>query len=124
MMRTVLVAIGGMIGSVGRYWIGGFVQDLSGTALPLGTLAVNGIGSFVIAIVMALSIERGVIGAETRLFLTVGICGGFTTMSTFSYETFSLLRDGQWVLAVGNIGVTLGGTLLAVWVGQTLGRLM
>jgi CrcB protein len=123
-MRTLLVALGGSIGSVGRYWVGGLVQSLTGTGFPAGTLAVNVLGSFVVAMVMMLSLERNVVGAELRLFLTVGFCGGFTTMSTFSYETIALLRDGQVAFALGNVVATLVATLAAVWLGQTVGRLL
>ena len=123
-MRTLLVAVGGLIGSVGRYWVSGVVQRVSGSDFPLGTLAVNVVGSFTVAFVMALSIERGAIGGNARLFLTVGVCGGFTTMSTFSYETLALLRDGQTVFAWGNIAATLGASLTAAWLGQTFGRLL
>jgi len=118
------VALGGLIGSVGRYWLAGAVQQLDGTIFPLGTLAVNVLGSFVVAFVMVLSLERGTLEANTRIFLTIGVCGGFTTMSTFSYETLALLRDGQVGFAFGNIAATVGAGLTAAWLGQTVGRLL
>jgi len=123
MTRTLLVAVGGLLGSVGRYWIGGLVQQAIGAAFPLGTLAVNVLGSFVVALVMALSLDRGAIGANARLLLTVGFCGGFTTMSTFSYETMALVRDGEVGLALVNVAGTLTGCFAAVWIGAKVGSL-
>ena len=124
MTRTVLVGLGGLLGSVARYWLSGAVQRLDGTEFPIGTLAVNVVGSFVVGLVMALSVERGALGANARIFLTIGLCGGFTTMSTFSYETMALLRDGEMVLGLGNIGATLASCLTAVWLGQVVGRIL
>jgi CrcB protein len=119
-----LVAVGGVAGCLARYWLAGTVQRLGSWDFPLGTLAVNLLGSFVIGAVVALSLERGAIGANTRLLLATGFCGGFTTMSTFSYETLALLRDGQTGLALGNVGGTVLGGVAAVWVGQMLGRIL
>ena len=124
MTRSLLVAFGGLLGSLGRYWLTGIVQRLSAADLPLGTLAVNVLGSFVVAFVMVLSVERGVIGANTRLFLTIGVCGGFTTMSTFSYETLMLFRDGQTAFALANVAGTLVASLAAAWLGQTVGSVL
>ncbi len=122
MTRTLLVALGGLLGSVARYWLGGVVQRLSGSDFPVGTLAVNVLGSFVIGLVMALSLERNTPGPSVRLFLTVGFCGGFTTMSTFSYETLVLFRDQQTAFALGNVAATVGASLTAAWLGYALGR--
>lgn len=124
MSRTLLVALGGLLGSAGRYWLAGLVQRLNGTDFPLGTLAVNVLGSFVVGLVMALSLDRGVIPAGVRTFLAVGVCGGFTTMSTFSYETMALVRDGQAAFAAVNVAGTLGACFAAVWLGLAAGRLV
>jgi CrcB protein len=124
MTRSLLVAIGGFLGSLGRYWLTGIVQRVSAADFPIGTLVVNVLGSFVVAFVMILSVERGVIGANARLFLTIGVCGGFTTMSTFSYETLMLFRDGQTVFALVNIAGTVGASLAAAWLGQTVGSVL
>ena len=122
MDRTALVAFGGLVGSVARYWLSGVVQRLAGGSFPAGTLVVNVLGSFLVALVMALSLERGVIGPNLRLLLTIGFCGGFTTMSTFSYETVALLRDGEHVFALVNVIATLGATVVAVWFGGVVTR--
>ena len=124
MAPFVLVAIGGLVGSVARYWLSGATQAWTGTAFPSGTLLVNILGSFVIGLVMALSLERGAIHEDLRILLTSGFCGGFTTMSTFSYETLALLRDGEQLLALGNVGGTLVACLAAVWLGSLVARLL
>ena len=125
MSRTALVAAGGLVGSVLRYWLAGVVQGTTDApAFPAGTLVVNVLGSFVIGVVMTLSLDRGLIYDDARIFLTTGFCGGFTTMSTFSYETIALLRDGEQALAMGNVGATLAACLAAVWLGNVVGRLL
>ena len=86
------------------------------------SVAVNILGSFVVGLIMALSLERGMMQANVRILLTIGLCGGFTTMSTFSYETVALMRDGETMLALSNIAATMGSCLAAAWVGQTVGR--
>jgi fluoride exporter len=121
---SVLIAIGGLVGSLARYWLSGAAQTLTGAGFPSGTLVVNVLGSFVIGLVMALSLDRGVIDDDLRILLTTGFCGGFTTMSTFSYETLALLRDGEQLLALGNVGVTLAACLGAVWFGSLVARLL
>lgn len=122
MGRVLLVGAGGFVGSIARYWIAGMVQRLGDTEFPAGTLAVNVLGSFLIGLVLSLSLERGVLGANARLFLAVGVLGGFTTMSTFSYETLALLRDGSLPLALWNATATLGVCITAVWIGALVGR--
>ena len=124
MSRTLLVAFGGMLGSIARYWLAGVIQRLDGVEFPFGTLGVNVLGSFIVGVVMALSLERGTLPPNARIFLAIGLCGGFTTMSTFSYETMALLRDGEMVLGLGNVVVTLAACLAAVWLGQVIGRIL
>lgn len=111
-----------MIGSLARYALAGFVQRVTDSPFPAGTIAVNVLGSFVLGLVMALSLERGALGAEARVLLGAGFCGGFTTMSTFAYETMALGRQGDVGFAVGNLVLTLAACLGAVVVGQLIGR--
>ena len=124
MQRALLVGVGGAIGSVARYWLSGIVQRANGTEFPLGTLAVNILGSFVLGLVLALSLDRDLLSPDLRLLFGVGFCGGFTTMSTFSYETMALLRDGSITAGVGNVVVSLASCLLAVWLGNAAARLL
>jgi len=121
--RTLLVAVGGLIGSVARYLVAGWVQNLNGSEFPLGTLAVNVSGSFILGMVMTLALERGLLSADVRVLLGTGFCGGYTTMSTFSYETMALLQYGSVANAVTNVGVTLATCFGAVWLGSLTGRL-
>lgn len=123
--RTLLVALGGVLGCVLRYWMAGAVQRLTEDAIfPTGTLAVNVAGSFLVGLVMALSLERGLLGEDWRMLLATGLCGGFTTMSTFSYETLSLLRDGEHLLALANVGGTLAACIGATSVGLLVARIL
>jgi CrcB protein len=124
MWRALLVGIGGFIGSVARYWMSGAVQSLTGPSFPFGTLAVNVVGGFLLGAVLALSLERNFIGPDLRLVLTVGVCGGFTTMSTFSYETVELLRDGELMASLWNVTGTVVACCASVWLGATTARLL
>lgn len=119
-----LVALGGLLGSVGRYWLAGTVQEWADSDFPFGTLTVNVVGSFLIGLVMALSLERGLVGADARTFLTVGFCGGFTTMSTFSYETLALVREGAVLAAGANAAASVVVCVVAVWLGMAAGRIV
>jgi fluoride exporter len=123
MHRYAFVAAGGLGGCLGRYWLAGAVQQV-GFEFPAGTLAVNILGSVVIGVVMTLSLDRGLIDAELRILLTTGFCGGFTTMSTFSYETIALLRSGENWLAFGNFAATNTACFAAVWLGGVVARLL
>lgn len=122
MMRTLYVAVGGCIGTLARYGLAGAVQRLSGVEFPGGILVVNVLGSFVLGVVMALSLDRGLINEDLRIALSVGLCGGFTTMSTFSYQTLALLSGGSSALALLNIAATFTICLAAVWLGGVVGR--
>ncbi len=114
------VAIGGALGSVLRYGTTMAFQRLTRNELPLATLAVNLVGSFLIGWFAYLIIGRGVMSDQTRLIVVVGVLGGFTTFSTFSLETLRLVQEGGWFPAAANIVVSVGGGLLAAWAGFTI----
>jgi len=121
MDRILLVGTGGFIGSVLRYWISGYIQQLSNSNLfPFGTLVVNFLGCLVIGFLSQIAEEYGAFTTESRALVFIGILGGFTTFSTFSNETLNLLRDGQNVLAFGNISGHLILGIGAVWLCRTL----
>ncbi len=122
MWRVLLVGLGGMVGSIARYLVTGRVQVLIDSPFPVGTMVVNVAGSFALGLILALSLERGMLGVDLRLLLAVGFCGGFTTMSTFSFEALSLLQQGLTGLALGYVAATLGVCLLATWCGIAAGR--
>ena len=124
MTQIVLVGLGGMIGSVSRFLLSGFVQRLNPIlGFPFGTLVVNIVGCFLIGLLNGLADTRQLFGDELRLFLFIGVLGGFTTYSTFGYETFSLLRDAEYPQAILSVILHLILGLGAVWIGDTLGRL-
>lgn len=118
-----VIGTGGFIGTIFRYSLSQFIQTRVLSTFPFGTLGVNILGCFVIGLVFALS-ERTNMSAEWRLFLATGICGGFTTFSAFSNETFGLLRDGQlWYASVYIIASVLLG-VLATFIGYSILKLI
>ncbi len=121
MDKILWVGTGGFVGSVLRYLVSGYIQELSGSIdVPYGTFAVNVIGCFAIGFLAELVEMRGVLTAEVRVLLITGALGGFTTFSTFGNETMALLRDGQTNLALLNIGASIVAGLTAVWLGYSL----
>jgi fluoride exporter len=119
MSLWLIVGFGGFIGAVLRYWISGWVQN-GFITFPFGTLVVNFIGSLLLALIMYASEYRGLFGEEARVFLTIGILGSFTTMSTFSYESIKLLEQDQHILFGLNLVGTITLCLLAVYLGKVL----
>jgi fluoride exporter len=114
MAHALLVGIGGFIGSVLRYWLSGIVHRWVQDAFPAGTLLVNVLGCFILGAVMFLADYREFFSAEFRLFLAVGVLGGFTTFSTFGYETFALLRDKEHLLALASVAANVCVGIAAV----------
>lgn len=125
LIPVALAAIGGALGSALRYLLGGWVQAASRSLdFPYGTLAVNLIGCFVIGFLAQLAEARGLFSSETRVFVFIGILGGFTTFSSFGNDTFNLFRDGQTANALLNIGANVVIGLAAVWLGHTIAYLI
>lgn len=123
MQNVLLVGFGGFIGSAGRYLVSGWVQNLvDKPLLPFGTLVVNVLGCLLIGLLGGLAEAREIMHPNARMFVMVGILGGFTTFSTFGYETFALGRDGESFMALANIGSQVVLGLAAVWVGFALAR--
>ncbi len=116
-MNLLLIAIGGAFGSVARYLFSLFVLRTSGSLFPLGTFAVNVVGCVVFGGIIGAAQQRFVLSPETRAFLLVGVLGGFTTFSAYAYESFALLRDGQFFAAAINIIGQIVGGLVGIWVG-------
>mgnify|MGYP002637914081 CR=1 FL=1 len=119
MSLWLIVGLGGFIGAILRYWVSGWIQG-GYFSFPVGTLGVNFIGSLVLALVMYASEYRGLFGEEARVFLTIGVLGSFTTMSTFSYESMKLLEQNQHLLFGLNLVGTVSLCLLAVYLGKVL----
>jgi len=125
MLQVFLVGAGGFLGAILRYFVGGWVHGiLDNASFPYGTLVVNVSGCLVIGFLSGLAESRSVLGPEARLFLFIGVLGGFTTFSSFAYETFSLARDTQNLAAAVNIVAQLILGLAGVWFGNALARLM
>jgi len=119
--RVLMVGLGGFVGASLRYLVGGLVHRWAPPTFPYGTFLVNVSGCFLIGVLATLAEERA-LGPMARLFWMVGVLGGFTTFSTFGYETVALIREGSltagWLNVIGQ--VTVG--LAAVWAGTVLGR--
>lgn len=119
MSLWLMVGLGGFVGAILRYGVSGWIQ--SGIiSFPLGTFGVNFIGSLILALVMYASEYRGLFGEETRVFLTIGVLGSFTTMSTFSFESMKLLEQGEHMLFGLNVLGTVTLCLFAVYLGKIL----
>ena len=124
MDRFLFIGAGGFIGSICRYGLAGFVYRIAGDRFPFGTLTVNFIGCFTIGLLMTLFDERLLVQPNFRLFLTVGILGGFTTFSTFSYETVEMIKAGDFLPACLNVLGSLVLCLVATWTGSAIGKLL
>ncbi len=124
MLKLLIVGLGGFFGAIARYGLSSWVQRRYPTAFPIGTLAVNMLGCFLIGFLMHLITTRTWITPQMRFLLVVGFLGSLTTFSTFGYETLTLLEKGDWRLAMGNmlLNMTLG--LIAVFAGRVTGRFL
>ena len=122
MKAYVWIAIGSAIGGVARYWCSGVAARLIGETFPWGTLIVNVVGSFIIGFFATLTAPDGRVFASstTRHFVMVGLCGGYTTFSSFSLQTLNLMNDGEWLQVGANISASVVLCLLAVWIGHVL----
>jgi fluoride exporter len=118
------VALGGAIGSVARYGCSSLVASWFGETFPLGTLIINVIGSFVIGFFATVTGPDGrlLVPGDMRQFVMVGICGGYTTFSSFSYQTLTLAQDGEFARAGANVVGSVVLCLLAVWLGWAAGH--
>jgi CrcB protein len=123
MLAYLWVAIGGAFGSVARFWLSGIIAERYAHAFPWNTLVINVIGSLVIGFFGALIDPAGRWFASpgVRQFVMVGICGGYTTFSSFSFQTLNLLREREWLYAGGNAVLSVTLCLIAVWLGYLLG---
>jgi len=123
-LRTLTVGVGGFLGASARYLLGGAIYRWLPATFPWATFVINVTGCFGIGFIVALAEERMLLGPTTRLFLTVGVLGGYTTFSTFGYETIALLRESSFGSAAVNVlgQVVLG--LLAVWAGAAAARIL
>jgi CrcB protein len=122
MEKYLFIGLGGFLGSIARYAITSLVQIKTESLFPYGTMLVNVLGCFIIGLLMTLFQERIVLSQNIRLFLIIGVLGGFTTFSSFSYDTFALMKTGHFLSAGFNSGVSLFGCLIATWAGFYVGE--
>ncbi|HEX4158084.1 MAG TPA: fluoride efflux transporter CrcB [Rhizomicrobium sp.] len=122
-MAYLVVAAGGALGTLMRYWLSGVIANAFGQTFPWDTLVINATGSFVIGFFGTLTGPDGrfFVSGTTRQFAMVGLCGGFTTFSAFSLQTLNLANDGEWLAAGGNVLGSVVLCLIFVWLGAAAG---
>ena len=122
MTRFLWICAGGAAGTGARYLLSGWALAALGPAFPWGTLAVNLLGSFLLGLLMQVGVATPLLSPTLRLALTTGVMGGFTTYSTFNYETIRYVQDGSWPVALANVTATFVGCLAAGLAGVAAGR--
>src|SRR6478672_78837 len=120
--NVLLVGVGGFVGSVARYLVAVLFANQFSSVFPFATLTVNVVGCFLIGIIFALSDRGNILSPEWRVLLTTGFCGGFTTFSTFSYESLRLLQDGEYLYVGAYVLASVVVGLAATYVGIILIR--
>ena len=122
MLSYIVVMLGGALGTGARFWVSGLIAERAGEFFPLGTLIVNITGSFAIGFVAAFTDPEGrfLLSPRFREFFMVGVCGGYTTFSSFSLQTLDLIRDGDWLKSGLNTLLSFACCLAAVWLGRIL----
>lgn len=123
MLRLFNIAIGGAAGALLRYWVSGLAHRIGGSSFPWGTLSVNLIGSFLIGFLWGM-FESVIVSQNTRILIFIGLLGSFTTFSTFSLESFHLVRDGEYGLFIANILSSFVLGILLVFAGYFLSRFL
>ncbi|MGE5324805.1 MAG: fluoride efflux transporter CrcB [Actinomycetota bacterium] len=124
MGKYVMVGLGGCLGAIARFWLGGLVYQKIGTRFPYGTLVVNISGSFLLGFVITLLTERTHLNANWRYLIPIGFIGAYTTFSTFEWETLGAIRDGQLLVAGLNVILSVVFGFIAVWLGVLAGRVV
>ena len=124
MQKTIFIGLAGLVGTLLRYWLSGFVARQYGETFPWGTMVVNLIGCLVTGAVFFLTEERFLVSPTVRTVILIGLLGGFTTFSSYGLQTFTLLRDGKVGLAILNVIASNMLGLSMVWIGYVVGRVL
>jgi fluoride exporter len=122
MTKYLIIALGGAVGSMLRFWAGGYVSGRLGSRFPYGTFVINVTASFLIGFIMTVLAERTHLSPSWRYLLVVGFLGGYSTFSSFEYETFRVFDDGEFLITALNIALSVGVGFVAVWMGAITGR--
>jgi fluoride exporter len=122
MNKYLVVGIGGFLGAIARFWLGGYISQRMGTRFPYGTFVINITGSFLIGFILTLLAERTHWSPNWRYLIPIGFIGAYTTFSTFEYETFRSVQDGELFLAGLNIALSVIVGFISVWLGMIAGR--
>lgn len=120
MSRLLLIGLAGFVGTLARYWLSGVAASRYGETFPYGTFAVNALGCFLAGVLFYLMYDRFLTSPTLRSVIFIGLLGGFTTFSSYGLQTFTLLRDGEFSLALLNIGLSNVAGLFLVWAGYKL----
>jgi CrcB protein len=124
MQKTIMIAGAGLLGTLLRYWLSGFVARQYGETFPWGTIAVNLIGCLLTGVVFFLTETQFLASPTARMVLLIGLLGGFTTFSSYGLQTFTLLRDGEFGLAILNVVTSNTLGLVMVWLGYLLAKVL
>ncbi len=124
MLDFLAISLGAIVGANARYWMNRSALRLFGPVFPYGTLAINILGSFILGFFMIWTMERSMFDPRWRLLIAVGFCGGFTTFSSYAFESMTLIEQGQWLLMATNIVSNNLLSLVAVLAGMALARLL
>lgn len=122
MNKYMMVGLGGFLGAIARFWVGGYVSERLGTRFPYGTFVVNMTGSFLIGLVVTILAEKAHWNANWRYLIPVGFIGAYTTFSTFELETLQIFRDGEFFFAFLNVLLSVGVGFVSAWLGVITGR--
>jgi|SRR5579872_1729712 len=123
MNKFLLVAFGGAVGSVVRFWLGGYVNNRYGARFPYGTFVINVTASFLIGLILTVLAAKTSWSPNWRYLISVGFLGGYSTFSTFEWETFRVFQDGEFLIAGLNVVLSVAVGFVAVWLGYITGKL-